>query len=174
MGRDPRYAEATVKPILPELGRLALCVVLVLVALLCFTFAETARSVPEARSVRHTPAGSASPAYPAPISPVISTRRLSYGGVDGKGYKNTYLMTMAGETTVISQGESRLSTIVTEMALTQDCVPQSADLLRLTTKVDTGSISVNGTRSPIPMVGKIVKQRWLAMARSSRTLATRA
>lgn len=143
------------KSISPDLAKLVPYLVLALVALLLFDITDkTSRSIPAELTV-HSPHPSAL-ASPVLISSASSNLQLAYGGISGMGYKNTYRMTMAGGTTVLSQGRSQVSTIRTEMVLTQTCVPQSADQLSLTTKIDAGSISVNGTLSPIPMIGQVV------------------
>jgi|GEM_PF-689907 len=80
--------------------------------------------------------------------------RLLYG-CNAKD-KATYQMVMEGSTTVFVGDRTQKSTIKTEMSLTQSVTDFKNDIVSLKTKIESGSINVNGQPSPIPMIGQEV------------------
>lgn len=81
---------------------------------------------------------------------------LAYGDSLGR-CDGSYRMAMNGSTTVLSQGRTQLSTIQTEMLLSQRSVKATTEHLSLETRIDAGTIVVNGAASPIPMIGRVVR-----------------
>lgn len=84
--------------------------------------------------------------------------RLSYGDPQGR-CDGSYQMIMAGGTTVLSEARTQTSTIHTELLLSQRCTQATTGYLQLETKIDAGTISVNGAPSPVQMIGHVVKTK---------------
>src|SRR5438093_636593 len=80
--------------------------------------------------------------------------RLLYSSTAGD--KSTYNMIMEGSTTVFVGDRTQKSSIKTEMFLTQSVAAFKEEVITLKTKIDSGSINVNGQPSPIPMIGQEV------------------
>lgn len=80
--------------------------------------------------------------------------RLEYTKTQGD--KATYQMIMDGSTTVYVGDRTQKSSLKTEMFLTQFVSAVKDGVVSLNTKIDSGSINVNGQVSPIPMIGQEV------------------
>ena len=89
----------------------------------------------------------ASPSYSQGI-------RLQYSNTVGD--KAAYQMIMEGKTTVFVGDRTQTSAIKTEMFLTQNVAALKDEIVTLKTKIDSGTINVNGQPSPIPMIGQEV------------------
>jgi hypothetical protein len=70
--------------------------------------------------------------------------------------KAAYQMIMEGKTTVFVGDRTQSSSIKTEMFLTQVVSAFKDEVISLKTKIDSGTINVNGQPSPIPMIGQEV------------------
>lgn len=80
--------------------------------------------------------------------------RLLYSSTVGD--KAAYQMIMEGKTTVFVGDRTQSSSIKTEMFLTQNVAAFKDEVVTLKTKIDSGTINVNGQPSPIPMIGQEV------------------
>ena len=80
--------------------------------------------------------------------------RLQYSS--NPGDKAAYQMLMEGKTTVFISDRQQTSSIKTEMFLTQLVSAFKDGIITLKTKIDSGTINVNGQPSPIPMIGQEV------------------
>jgi hypothetical protein len=80
--------------------------------------------------------------------------KLQYSSTPGD--KAAYQMLIEGKTTVFVGDRTQTSSIKTEMFLTQNVGAFNNGIITLKTKIDSGTINVNGQPSPIPMIGQEV------------------
>ncbi len=81
--------------------------------------------------------------------------KLQYGSKVGD--QSVYHLTMDGNTTVHVNDRTQKTSIRTEMYLTQKVTAFVEGVIDLSTRIDSGSINVNGTTSVLPNVGQTVK-----------------
>jgi hypothetical protein len=81
--------------------------------------------------------------------------KLEYGSKVGD--TSTYHLTMDGNTSVFVGDRNQKTAIRTEMYLTQKVDAFKEGVIDLMTKIDSGSVNVNGTTSLLPNVGQQVK-----------------
>lgn len=90
-------------------------------------------------------------------SPLLAGVRLEYGSQVGDS--STYRLVMDGQTTVFVSERTQKTTIRTEMSLSQEVTGYKDGIVSLESKIDSGSINVNGQQSALPSIGQVIVTR---------------